>query len=128
VRESTRYIKRNILLGKTLDKEHIEKMRLSNTLRKPVTVTNIESGNVLEFSSLTEAGKYLGISRVSVGKYLLNDIPYKGSRISSLNEESVKRGLPQQPVLLFNSETGDRKEFTSLTEAANYLNISRGAL
>jgi hypothetical protein len=29
---------------------------------------------------------------------------------------------------LFNSETGDRKEFTSLTEAANYLNISRGAL
>lgn len=52
-------------------------MRLGNTFRKSVIVTNTETGETLEFPSLTETGKYLGISRISVSKYLLNNTPYK---------------------------------------------------
>jgi hypothetical protein len=40
-------------------------MRLSNTLRKPVMLTNTETGKKQELPSMTDAGVYLGISRVS---------------------------------------------------------------
>jgi group I intron endonuclease len=144
VLESSRDLKRKALLGKSFDKERIEKMRLSNTLRKSVLITNIETGNKLEFSSMTEAGKYLGISRFTVKKYLLNNIPYKEYTISakgpglSLKDKEINEvsfgGSPndtkisQQPVLLTNKETGDIKEFSSMTDAAKYLEISRARL
>lgn len=143
VQESTRDLKREALLGKNFSEQHVDKMRLGNTLRKSVIVTNTETGETLEFPSLTETGKYLGISRISVSKYLLNNTPYKEFLISakhpslvsedgiesssqSYNTDRIK--LPQQPVLLTNEETGEIKEFSSLTEAANFLNISRGRL
>lgn len=44
---------------------------LSNTLRKSVIVTNKETGEILEFSSMTDAGKYLGMSRVSRKKIFI---------------------------------------------------------
>jgi len=143
VKESTRDLKREALLGKNLSKEHVDKKRLGNTFRKPVIVTNTKTGETLEFISLTETGKYLGISRISVSKYLLNNTPYKEFLISakhsslefendiesssqSYNTDRIK--LPQQPVLLTNEETGEIKEFSSLTAAAIFLNISRGRL
>ena len=49
-------------------------MRLSNILRKPVVVTNTETGDTLEFSSMTEAGIYLGLSRVSVKNYFISPV------------------------------------------------------
>ena len=118
-------------------------MRLGHTFRKSVIVTNTETGETLEFPSLTETGKYLGISRISVSKYLLNNTPYKEflisakhpSLVSEDNRESSTQSyntdrikLIQQPVLLTNEETGEIKEFSSLTEAAKFLNISRGRL
>lgn len=135
VLESTREIKREILLGKTLDKEHIENLRSGNTLRKSVVVTDTETGNIKEFISLTEAGEYLGISRITVGKYLSKGIFYNKYKISSPNSSSNETQvssnvttLPQQPVLLNNIETGDKKEFVSMTETAKYLNVSRARL
>lgn len=153
VSESARDLKREALLGKIFDKERIEKMRLSNTLRKSVIVTNKETGEIFEFSSMTDAGKYLGLSRVSVSKYLLKNIPYKNYIISAKclsltprprpTDQSVglvlgrraKKEIPevsssngtkvsQQPLLLTNKETGDIKEFSSITEAAKFLDIS----
>ena len=113
-------------------------MRLSNTLRKPVVVTNMETGDTLEFTSMTEAGKYLGLSRVSVNKYMLNNIPYKNYTISNsclaykgiteVSSPSNDSKVLQQPVLLTNKETGDIKEFTSMTDAAKYLDTSRARL
>lgn len=117
-------------------------MRLSNTLRKSVLVTNNETGENLTFSSMTEAGEYLGISRVSVAppppftpwsesgvnKYLLNNIAYKEytiSKVSWSNKEMAEKSsgcsnlnnakVSQQAVLLTNKETSDIKEFSSLT-------------
>ena len=110
-------------------------MRLSNTFRKPVLITNEDTKETIEFPSLTEAGQYLGVSRVTINKYLLNNIPYNGYTISaSVNNPSLVSGnipkespkLLQQSVLLTNKETGDQKEFSSLTDAAKYLEVSRG--
>lgn len=78
VSESSRDLKRDALLGKKLDKEHLEKMSLSNKLRQSVLLTNSETGDVKVFSSMADAGVYLGISRVSVKKYLLSNLSYKG--------------------------------------------------
>lgn len=140
VSESARDLRREALLGKKFDKERIEKMRLSNTLRKPVVVTNMETGEILEFFSMTDCGEYLGLSRVSVKKYLLNNIPYKKYTISAdcsslADKENAEESSPssatkisQQSVLLTNKETGDIKQFSTITEAAEYLEISRGRL
>lgn len=134
VLESTRDLKREALLGKVFDQERVDKMRLSNILRKSVIVTNKETGEIIEFSSMTEAGKYLGISRVTVSKYLLNNIPYKNYLISAkkINKEipdiSTTKKISQQPLLLTNIETGDTKNFSSITEAAKFLDVSRGRL
>jgi len=137
VLESSRDLKREALLGKSFDKERIEKMRLSNTFRKSVLITNVETKETIEFPSLTEAGKYLGVSRVTLNKYFLNNKPYKGYTISasvnnpSLVSDNIPNGSPkilQQPVLLTNKETGDKKEFSSLTDAAKYLEVSRTRL
>ena len=123
-------------------------MRLSNSVRKFVVVTNKETGDILEFSSMTDAGKYLGISRVTVNKYLINNLPYKEYTISApylINKQNIDRSLSapntpfvgerednskvsQQPLLLTNRTTGDVKKFSSITEAAKFLDISRGRL
>ena len=137
VSESARDLKREALLGKVLDKEQ----RLGNILRKPVLVTNKVTGDSMEFSSMTEAGKFLGLSRVSVSKYLVNNLSYKEyiiserSDLSLIDKEITKVSSPsndtkisQQPVLLTNKETGDIKEFTSMTDAAKYLDTSRARL
>lgn len=140
VSESARDLRREALLGKNFDNERIEKMRQSNTLRKPVVVTHMETGDILEFSSMTDAGIYLGLSRVSVSKYLFKNIPYNkyiisenclslgDKEITEVSSYSSASKLSQQPVLLTHKETGDIKQFSSLTEAAEYLKISRGRL
>jgi predicted transcriptional regulator len=123
---------RKALLGRSFDKEQIEKMRISNTVRVSVLITNTETGNKLEFPSMTEAGKYLGISRHRVKRYLLKNTPYKEYTIYTKNPDlSLKNEntrVAQQAVLLTNKETGDIKEFCSMVDAAKYLNISRKAL
>lgn len=124
VSESTRELKREALLGKVFYKERIEKMRISNTFRKPVQITNTETGEVLDFASLTDAGDYLGISRISVSKYLLNNLtynkytisakgplslPYKEILDESNGSNSFTGKISHQPVLLTNKETGEKK-------------------
>ena len=137
VSESTRYLKRKSLLGKTFDSERLEKMRVGNVLKQPVLLTNTETGDTLEFSSMTDAGKFLDISRITVSKYLLNNLSYKGYTFAkvpskdkdiNLSEPLSPNLVNQQPIRLTNKLTGVSQEFTSMTEAAEYLEISRAAL
>src|SRR6266540_1208083 len=78
VSEETRDLKRKALLGGKHSKETVEKMTLSNTFRQPILLTNMETGETQEFTSMTEAGKYLGVSRVVISHYLKKNTPYKG--------------------------------------------------
>ena len=138
VSESTRDVLSKSLLGKTLDKDHLEKMRLGNILRQSVLLTNPDTGETKEFTSMTDAGLYLGVSRVTLKKYLLSGTPYKGyvitgpsgSNIKVLDESSssTKFLANNLAVLLTNKSTGVSKEFSTMTEAAEYLEVSRGRL
>jgi group I intron endonuclease len=136
VSESSRDIRRKSLIGITFDDKRLDKMRLSNTFRKSVLLTNTETGKTQEFSSMTDAGIYLDISRVSVRKYLLNNMPYKGYTISKAPSNdigvtelsSTSSFIQQQPVRLTNKLTGISKEFSSMVNAAKYLDISRARL
>lgn len=122
-------------------------MRISNTFRKPVQITNIETGEVQQFASLTpffsptgrikggaspDAGNYLGISRISVSKYLSNNLTYNKYTISAkgplslpdkeiIDESNPSKGcggkISHQPVFLTNKETGDKKEFSCMVDA-----------
>ena len=136
VSESSRDLKREALLGKSFERERIENM-LSNTFRRPVLLTNTETGNIKEFFSMTDAGVYLSISRVTVRKYLLSGLPYKGYIITEaplkhFSKDTDKIDLPTsqttqpQPVLVTNQITGISKQF--YTEAAEYMQVSRGRL
>ena len=133
VSELTRDIKRKALLGKTLHKEHLEKMRLGNILRQSVLLINSETGDIHKFSSMTKAGIFLGISRVTVSKYLLSSILYKGyiickDPLNIAKSSSTSNFIKQQPILVTNKLTGISKEFSSITEAARHLEISRAGL
>lgn len=137
VSESTRCLKRKILLGKTLDSERLEKMRIGNVLRQSVLLTNTKTGDTLEFSSMTDAGKYLDISRITLRKYLLKNLTYKGYTFAkapsndkniNLSEPLSSKRVNQQPVRLTNKLTGVSQVFTSITDAAKYLEISRAAV
>lgn len=91
----TRDIKRKILLpwwGKCLNKMHVNNMRLGNLLRKPLKTTHIYTGEIKEFISLTEAGKLLGISRITVTKYLSQNVIYNDYKFNTyeLIENSEK--------------------------------------
>ena len=59
-----------------MDSERLEKMRVGNVLKQAVLLTNTETGDTLEFSSMTDAGEFLDISRITVSKYLLNNLTY----------------------------------------------------
>ena len=136
VSESSRDIRSKSLIGITFDDKRVDKMRLSNTFIKSVLLTNTETGKTQEFSSMTDAGIYLDISRVSVRKYLLNNMPYKGYTISKAPSNyigvtelsSTSSFIQQQPVRLTNKLTGISKEFSSMVNAAKYLDISRARL
>lgn len=136
VLQSTRDLKREVLLGKKLDRKRLEKMRLSNTFRKPVLLTNTETGDIKEFFSMTDAGIYLSISRITVKKYILSSLPYKGYIITqapSKDTEMVElpssySATQSQPVLVTNQITGISRQFYTNTEAAEYMQVSRGRL
>ena len=85
-------------------------------MKKSVIVTDTETGDFKEFISLTEAGKFLGISRKTVDNYLSKGTLYNKYKISSpltsSNETQVFSNvttISQQPVLLNNIETGYKK-------------------
>ena len=112
-------------------------MRVGNVLKHAVLLTNTETGDTLEFSSMTDAGKFLDISRITVSKYLLNNLSYMGYTFAkvpskdkdiNLSETLSPNLVNQQPIRLTNKLTGVSQEFTSVTEAAEYLEISRAAL
>jgi group I intron endonuclease len=128
--EETRNLKRLALLRRKCSKERLEQMAQSNTFKQPIILTNTETGEDKEFSSLTDAAKFLGAPRSTLTNYLKKNTPLKGYMASkaSLEESSMPKGFSQQPVLLINKETGISKEFFSISDAAQYLDVSRWTL
>nr|AVD96816.1 GIY-YIG homing endonuclease [Ophiostoma novo-ulmi subsp. novo-ulmi] len=132
VSELTRDLNRKALTGRTLSKDQLDKMSKGNTFSKSILITNSKTGDSLEFRSMTEAGLYLGVSRITIRNYILKGKPIKDYEIKDLSSlkgiDSTNKSFPQQPILLINNQTGDRKELSSIKEAADYLGVSKGSL
>jgi group I intron endonuclease len=135
VSEISRELRSKALLGLKLSKEHVNNLSKSNTFTQPVLLTNTETGDTKEFPSMTDAGKYLGTSRVQIRNYLIKDAPFKNYLISKVFTGENKKvehlstsKVQQQSLLLTNTETGETKKFSSITETAKYLEVSRGRI
>lgn len=133
VSEISRELRSKALLGLKLSKEHVDNLSKSNTFSQPILLTNMETGDSKEFSSMTDAAKYLGTSRTQLRNYLIKDIPLLGylmSKVTTLHsgEDLSTPKVQQQSLLLTNTKTGETTKFSSITEAAKYLEVSRGAI
>lgn len=121
--------KREVMLGRKLSKDHLERMAKNNPFRVSIILSNTETGKREEFTSMTQAAMFLGVHMTTVKRYLINNKPYNGymitkatsgldsSSISSLTNES-------QAVEVTNSVSGIAKQFSSMKAACQFLGIS----
>jgi group I intron endonuclease len=121
--------KREIMLDRTLSEDHLERMAKNNPFRVPIILSNIETGENKEFTSLIQAALFLGVHMTTVKRYLVNNKPYKGYMItkvrSSLDSSSASSLTnSKQAVQLTNSVTGITKQFSTMKAAYQFLGIS----
>jgi group I intron endonuclease len=123
--------KREIMLGRKLSKDHLEGMVKNNPFRVAIILSNIESGENKEFSSMIQAALFLGVHMTTVKRYLVNNEPCKGYMItkatsSKLDDSSSPSSLTnsRQAVKLTNSVTGITKEFPTMRAAYQFLGVS----
>jgi group I intron endonuclease len=121
--------KREIMLDRKLSEDHLERMAKNNPFRVPIILSNIETGENKEFTSLIQAALFLGVHMTTVKRYLVNNKPYKGYMItkvrSSLDSSSASSLTnSKQAVQLTNSVTGITKQFSTMKAAYQFLGIS----
>lgn len=104
-------------------------MAKNNPFRVPILLSNIETGENKEFTSLIQAALFLGVHMTTVKRYLVNNKPYKGYMItkatSSLDSSSASSLTnSRQAVELTNSVTGITKQFSTMKAAYQFLAIA----
>jgi hypothetical protein len=85
--------KREVMLGRKLSKDHLERMAKNSPFRVSIILSNIETGKREEFTSMTQAALFLGINMTTVKNYLIDNKPYNGYMItkatSGLDSSSI---------------------------------------
>ena len=122
-------LKREVMLGRKLSKDHLERMAKNNPFRVSIILSNTETGKREEFTSMTQAALFLGVHMTTVKWYLINNKPYKGYMItkatSSLDSSSISSLTNErQAVVLTNSVSGITKQFSTMKAAYQFLGIS----
>lgn len=125
--------KRDVMLGRKLSKDHLEKMAENSPYRMPLILSNIATGKREEFSSMAKAALFLGVHVTTVKRYLINNKPYNGYMItkatSSLDTSSSSSLTNKsQAILLTNSVLGITKQFSTMKTACQFLGISHRRL
>jgi len=121
--------KREVMLGRKLSKDHLERMTLNNPFRVSIILSNLETGKREEFTSMIRAALFLGVHMTTVKRYLINNKPYKGYMITkataSLDSSSISNLTnSRQAVVLTNSVSGITKQFSTMKAASQFLDIS----
>ena len=129
--ESEKFLefKREVMLGRKLSEDHLEKMAKNNPFRVSIILSNLETGENKEFTSMIQAALFLGVHMTTVKRYLVNNKPYKGYMItkatSNLDSYSVSNLTnSKQAVELTNNVTGITKQFSTMKAAYQFLDIS----
>lgn len=121
--------KREVMLGRKLSKNQLDNMAKNNPFRQPVIVSNSETGDSRQFTSMAQAALFLGVHMTTIKKYLINCKPYNGYTITKVNSglDLASTFVPtnvKQPVLLTNQTSGITKQFSTTKDACKYLEIS----
>lgn len=93
-----------------------------NALRRPVVLKWIETGKIIEFSSVGDAAKfakcdYTGISKLSSGVILSSG----GFTLPDQDVNKVGSGRIKKSIQIQNIKTGGLLEFSSYTKASKFL-------
>lgn len=129
--EATKEILRKKGIGRLHLKSTLNKISLNNSMSIPVIIKNIESGIIMEFSSITKASKYMGILPYHF-QYYLDRQPIKNRyiliKINNENhtvkpKESVNSNI--KSLIVTNNDTGVFTEFPSYTKAAKFVGTDR---
>lgn len=126
-------LKKEVMLGRKLSKDQLEKMAKNNLFRVAIILTNTETEKREEFTSMAQAAIFLGIHETTVKRYLINNKPYNGyiiTKAASGLESSSSLTNKNQGILLTNSAAsqGITKEFSSMKDACQFLGISHKRL
>jgi len=126
-------LKREVMLGRKLSKDHLENMAKNNPFRVPIILSNLETGKREEFTSMIQAAQFLGVDMTTVKRYLINNKPCKGyiiTKATSISDSSSSSNLTnsRQAVLLTNNVSGITKEFSTMKAAYQFLGISHKRL
>lgn len=121
--------KREVMLGRKLTKDHLERMAKNNPFRVPIIIYNSETGKREEFTSMAQGALFLGVHETTLKRYIINNKPYNGYTItratSSLDSSSIySLTNERQGVVLTNSVSGITKQFSTMKAAYQFLGIS----
>lgn len=121
--------KREAMLGRKLSKVQLDNMANNNPFRQPVVLSNSQTGDSQQFTSMAQAAQFLGVHMTTVKRYLNSSKPYNGYTITKVNPglDSPSISVPtneKQAVLLTNKALGVTKQFSTMKAACGYLEIS----
>lgn len=105
----------------------------SNSYRnKRIQLTNIATGEVLTYPSMTKAAEFLGVSRPTIKNCLDKNLSYNGYDFNLVNLEGKDSteflNKPQAIILTNVNDSSIIKEFPTIKEAAEFLEVSRSSL
>lgn len=123
--------KKEVMLGRKLSKDQLDKMALNNPFRVPIILSNIETGKKEVFTSMAQAALFLGIHMTTVKRYLVNNKPYKSYMITKATSSQKENSSSisnltnlRQAVVLTNSVLGITNQFSTMKAACQFLGIS----
>jgi len=100
------------------------KPRPGNQRKRAVKVTNIETQEEKNFSSIKDASRYLSsiwnMKSSSIEAMLRKKSEYKGYKIE-VSGYTQKRKKGSKPIIAINIKTGERIKFHCLNECAEYI-------
>ena len=133
---TTKDILREKSRGRIYSEDTLNKISVNNSMSKSVSIKDIYSGVVVEFTSISKASEFIGILPYHFQHYLDRQ-PIKGKYlIIKLDDESIITRSPAKSVktgsssknILFTvtlDETSTVTEFTSYTKAAAFVGTER---
>jgi hypothetical protein len=131
--EASLKFKREVMLGRKLSKDQLEKMAENNPYRVPLVLSNTVTGKREEFSSMAKVALFLGVHVTTVKRYLINNKPYNGYMITKATysldiSSSSSLTNKSQAILLTHSVLGITKQFPTMKAACEFLDISHRRL
>jgi len=121
-------------LGSKLNEETRTKIsigRKNNPIGTEVLVNNIKTGESLQYKTISDAAKSIGVSPITIKNYLMSGKLLKSSYyiLGEKKERTKKIVKPPKklafiPIVVTNTNTGEKIEYSSINAASKVLNTN----